>query len=73
MISHPGDAATVCSDYIRPMSLPCLFGLHRPSAASMAKKPYGLTALCEGCGRPMIKPAGSKWAAAPPLDASIKS
>ncbi|WP_162806287.1 hypothetical protein [Sphingosinicella terrae] len=55
------------------MSLPCLFGFHRPSLSSIARRPLGLVGLCEGCGRPMNKPGDGKWALTDPLDKPIRS
>ncbi|HEX8585398.1 MAG TPA: hypothetical protein VF680_13445 [Allosphingosinicella sp.] len=49
------------------MSLFCTFGRHRPSLASVARKPGHLVGICEECGQPLIKNEAGKWAAAPPL------
>jgi hypothetical protein len=49
------------------MSLACFFGSHRPSLTSIARRPFGLVGLCDGCGRPMHK-TGEKWSLADPLD-----
>ena len=54
------------------MSLSCLFGMHRPSLSSIAKRPFGLIGLCESCGRPLHKEQGAKWIAAEPLDTPVK-
>jgi hypothetical protein len=50
------------------MSLACLFGAHRPSVVSIAKRPQGLVALCDGCGRPLEKVGTDRWLPSPPLD-----
>lgn len=55
------------------MSLACLFGVHRPSLSSIAKRPFGLAGLCDGCERPMTKVGDGKWTLADPLDAPAKS
>jgi hypothetical protein len=55
------------------MSLACLFGSHRPSLTSIARRPFGLIALCEGCGRPMAKVGDTRWTLAEPLDTPIRS
>ncbi|MGZ8283019.1 MAG: hypothetical protein ACXWUN_08735 [Allosphingosinicella sp.] len=55
------------------MTLPCFFGFHRPSLSSIARRPFGLVGLCEGCGRPMSKDGDGKWAVAAPLDKPIGS
>jgi hypothetical protein len=49
------------------MSLLCLFGVHRPSVASVARRGDHLVGLCEQCARPLTKTAQSKWEAAEPL------
>ena len=49
------------------MSLLCLFGAHRPSLASLARRGDHLVGLCENCARPLTKTATSKWEAAEPL------
>jgi hypothetical protein len=54
------------------MSVRCLFGSHRPSLASIAKRGFGLIALCDACGRPMLKPGDGKWKVADPLDLPVR-
>ncbi len=49
------------------MSLTCLFGAHRPSLASVAKRRGGLVGLCERCARPLAKSEDGKWRAEEPL------
>jgi hypothetical protein len=49
------------------MSLSCLFGVHRPSLGSIARRRHALIGLCENCGRPLVKSDGRKWDVAPPL------
>ncbi len=52
------------------MSLLCLFGVHHPSLASIAKRqggPVGLVGLCEHCARPLAKKEDGKWRAEEPL------
>ena len=49
------------------MSLLCLFGAHRPSLASVARRGGNLVGLCENCARPLTKNAQSKRQAAEPL------
>lgn len=55
------------------MSIRCLFGVHRPSVSSMAKKPHGYTALCEDCARPLERGEGTGWRATEPLDVPRKT
>lgn len=50
------------------MSLRCLFGLHRPSTASMSRRQGGYVALCEACARPLERSADGRWIASDPLD-----
>ena len=50
------------------MSLRCLFGLHRPSVASMTRRQAGYVALCEHCARPLERAADGRWLASEPLD-----
>jgi hypothetical protein len=53
------------------MSLTCLIGIHRPSLSSITKRQDSLAGLCEGCGRPLEKATGGKWALTEPLDKPI--
>lgn len=50
------------------MSLICLFGVHRPSLVSIARRQQDLVGICENCARPLVKSGDGKWVAAPPLD-----
>lgn len=45
----------------------CVFGLHRPSLVSVARKDRRLEALCEGCGSPLERAENGRWAASIPL------
>ena len=49
------------------MSLRCLFGMHRPMLASIAKRQHGYTALCESCSAPLAREPEGRWAPAIPL------
>jgi hypothetical protein len=53
--------------YIVPMSLGCLFGRHRPSLSSIARRQGGYVAICEQCARPLEKRANGRWAASKPV------
>lgn len=53
------------------MSIACLLGLHRPSIASIARRPGGYAALCEGCARPLERTQEGRWGASAPLDVRI--
>lgn len=53
------------------MSIRCLFGSHRPSVTSVARKGSGYVALCEGCARPLERSREGRWAASEPLDARV--
>lgn len=55
------------------MSLLCLFGAHRPSLASVARRGDHLVGLCEQCARPLTKSGQSKWQAAEPLYAQAEA
>ena len=37
------------------MNLACLFGRHRPSLGSIARRPGRYVAICEECARPLEK------------------
>jgi hypothetical protein len=50
------------------MSLSCLFGRHRPSQISIARKAHKYVALCDGCARPLERMETGSWAACEPLD-----
>ena len=52
------------------MSMRCLFGLHRPSVASIARRPGGFVGLCESCGRSLERSEGAAWTEAMPLAAA---
>jgi hypothetical protein len=54
----------------KAMSLRCLFGVHRPSPVSMAKRGQGFIALCEQCARPLERTPEGAWVASEPLDLS---
>jgi len=55
-------------------SLSCLFGFHRPSLSSIARRSSGLAGLCESCGRSLVKGGGEdKWTVAEPLDKPLQS
>jgi hypothetical protein len=49
------------------MSWKCAFGVHSPSLVSIARKPDGLHALCEGCGIPLDRNETGRWRTARPL------
>jgi len=51
------------------MSLTCLFGYHRPSLQSIARRQGGYSALCEACARPLQRSPEGRWQASEPLDA----
>jgi hypothetical protein len=55
------------------MSIRCLFGAHRASLHSIARKNGHYTALCEGCARPLERHADGGWVAAEPLYEQHKS
>jgi hypothetical protein len=52
------------------MSLRCLFGIHRPSPVSMARRGQGFIAHCEHCARPLERGPDGAWVASEPLDMS---
>ena len=54
------------------MSLLCLFGAHRPSVASVARRGDHLVGICEHCARPLTRSVQSKWEAAEPLYAQAE-
>ncbi len=49
------------------MSLLCLFGLHRPSLSSIARRDGRLIGLCERCARPLERDVRSGWQASAPV------
>ncbi|HTU09947.1 MAG TPA: hypothetical protein VMG08_03525 [Allosphingosinicella sp.] len=49
------------------MSLGCMFGRHRPSLVSIARRGAQLDGLCEDCGLPLVKDERGRWVPAPPL------
>ena len=49
------------------MTLRCLFGMHRPSLGSIARKKTGYTALCDGCGIPLQRREDGRWGPCEPL------
>jgi hypothetical protein len=53
--------------YMRPMFLGCLFGRHRPSLSSIARRQGGYVAICEHCARPLEKRPNGRWAASKPV------
>ncbi|HEY0115531.1 MAG TPA: hypothetical protein VGB54_07400 [Allosphingosinicella sp.] len=56
------------------MSLKCLFGVHRPSLASIGRKGRGYVAYCDACARPLERSEGGRWEPSAPLDkASTRS
>lgn len=50
----------------------CVFGLHRPSLVSVARKGRRLEALCEGCGSGLERAENGRWTAAIPLVAQAE-
>jgi hypothetical protein len=49
------------------MMLSCLFGIHRPTVASIVRRHNGYAALCEACARPLEREHNGKWVASEPL------
>jgi hypothetical protein len=49
------------------MSIRCLFGAHRASISSIARKGGHYIALCESCARPLEREPDGRWVAAEPL------
>ncbi|HJQ17216.1 MAG TPA: hypothetical protein VJ859_09460 [Allosphingosinicella sp.] len=45
------------------MRLSCLFGIHRPSIASIVRRPAGYAGLCETCARPLEREESGRWVA----------
>lgn len=62
-----GADASSESLYVPRMNLSCLFGVHRPSLASILRRQDGYAALCEGCGRPLERRENERWTASEPL------
>jgi hypothetical protein len=52
----------------RGMGLRCLFGVHRPSPVSMARRGHAFVALCDQCARPLERSSEGRWVASEPLD-----
>jgi len=44
-----------------------MFGRHRPSLVSIARRGGRLDALCDGCDLPLVKDHRGQWQPAPPL------
>lgn len=44
-----------------------MFGRHRPSLVSIARRGAQLDGLCEDCGLPLVKDERGRWVPAPPL------
>lgn len=65
LLSQTGRIATF--GYGVEVSLRCLLGIHRPSPASIARRPTGYTALCESCGLPLERQESRPWRAATPI------
>jgi hypothetical protein len=49
------------------MSIRCLFGIHRVTMSSIARKNGVHIGLCENCARPLEREDGGKWNAAESL------
>lgn len=49
------------------MRLSCLFGVHRPSIASIVRRPGGYASLCETCARPLEREESGRWIASDAL------
>ncbi|MGE5722564.1 MAG: hypothetical protein ACM3YM_08890 [Sphingomonadales bacterium] len=49
------------------MSLSCLFGIHRPSVASMTRRHGRYAAICESCARPLERQENGRWVASEAL------
>ena len=49
------------------MSITCLFGMHRPSLASIIRRNRGYGGLCESCARPLERSENGRWVASSPL------
>ncbi|HEX8442666.1 MAG TPA: hypothetical protein VF631_03360 [Allosphingosinicella sp.] len=49
------------------MNLRCLFGYHRASLSSIARRQSGYSAICESCARPLERTSNSRWVASDPL------
>jgi len=44
------------------MSILCLFGRHKPSPVSLARRKHGgVVALCESCGMPLERSDKGSW------------
>jgi hypothetical protein len=53
--------------YLKPVSLKCLFGRHRPMLTSILSRDGGFTALCDDCGAPIERVDGGRWTQSQPL------
>lgn len=49
------------------MNIGCLFGQHRPSLSSIARRQNVYVGLCERCARPLEKRPNGRWAASKPI------
>ncbi len=49
------------------MKMLCLFGAHRPSLSSIAKRDTYFVSICESCARPLEHRGDGKWIASDPI------
>jgi len=60
--SEPPDAWGAPMTYLATMNLRCLLGRHRPMLTSIIPRDRGFVALCDGCGAPIERDEGGRWA-----------